>query len=434
MKLVVRNGSLSIEGLNSFPINFWVGNQNVGRMADASKSFPWREVALHVARRDTRPIVAMDDAGTFQGAVDTADFAKEYFGPDQLAVKMAGLTAPGKWQLYRIGIANGKVSSYFGIVLPASAKNASIAITCERLPPTLVAFYRDPGFSDSHWFMPDACVLGVYCEYDLGKIPQLLRFDAHIKDGSGRLLKQYRPQWSCTDFSLLEDLPDEPRIKRVSGPLANRITYLNGGYSAFQRVIDVARENGVFVRPQTQVLDWGVGCGRVARFFAKQTEAQITGVDIDSDNVGWCRANLRGTYETVKLSPPTSLRANAFDLIYSCSVLSHLSKADADAWLGEMARVLAPGGLALLSFNGSSNLSSYLSRRPAALRAALSEGLFFGDDNNDLKGFIPSDDYYKATFATDEWWAPMFAKHFKVVKIEECVVSGHQHFAVLRKM
>ena len=63
----------------------------------------------------------------------------------------------------------------------------------------------------------------------------------------------------------------------------------------------------------------------------------------------------------------------------------------------------------------------------------LNRQLFDADVNHDLDGFIPGKEYYRASFASDEWWIEMFEKFFHVVRTEQCVVNGYQHIAIVRR-
>ena len=47
--------------------------------------------------------------------------------------------------------------------------------------------------------------------------------------------------------------------------------------------------------------------------------------------------------------PPTGLPSGSFDLIYAYSVFSHLSEPASDAWVSEFRRLLAPGGLLVIT-------------------------------------------------------------------------------------
>ena len=176
-----------------------------------------------------------------------------------------------------------------------------------------------------------------------------------------------------------------------------------------------------------------MGCGRVIRHFEEVATPNLWGVDIDSDNVEWCNANLKSRSYVAALSPPTQLASNSCNLIYSCSVLSHLTEKATVMWLEEMHRLLTADGVALLSFNGSSNAATYLSRRPREFSAMLESGFHDRDVNHDLDGYIGSNEYYRATFCSDDWWLRTFSEHFTLVTVENAVVNGHQDIAVLRK-
>ena len=121
-----------------------------------------------------------------------------------------------------------------------------------------------------------------------------------------------------------------------------------------------------------------------------------------------------------------------FELIYSCSVLSHLTEDVANSWLAEIGRLLKPSGVAFLSYNGTANTVSYLSTRPDELRKVFQSSLFSGDVNHDLDGIVEGD-YYRASFSTDDWWEQTFRKHLHFADIERSAVSGFQDFAVVRK-
>jgi SAM-dependent methyltransferase len=98
------------------------------------------------------------------------------------------------------------------------------------------------------------------------------------------------------------------------------------------------------------VLDWGCGCGRISRHLPRHTDARIVGRDIDPVTVAWSAANLPGDFRLSGLAPPLDLGDGSVDVILAQSVFTHLGEAAQRAWLAELARVLAPGGLLLLSF------------------------------------------------------------------------------------
>lgn len=101
------------------------------------------------------------------------------------------------------------------------------------------------------------------------------------------------------------------------------------------------------------ILDFGCGCGRVARHWASLEGPTVHGCDYNPELVGWCRQNL--SFMEAKenqLEPPTPYDDESFDLIYAFSVLSHLSEPLQGAWVAEFRRILRPGGLLIVSVLG----------------------------------------------------------------------------------
>jgi SAM-dependent methyltransferase len=112
------------------------------------------------------------------------------------------------------------------------------------------------------------------------------------------------------------------------------------------------------------VLDFGCGCGRLARhlMLAPQQPLHYEGLDLHAGMIEWCQANLSPlapqfffTHHDVfnlGLNPgankpphlPLQFRNGYFSLIYAWSVFTHLLEQDAIFYLEEMRRVLRPNG------------------------------------------------------------------------------------------
>ncbi len=94
-------------------------------------------------------------------------------------------------------------------------------------------------------------------------------------------------------------------------------------------------------------LDFGCGWGRIGRFFLRDFQADnMVGVDIDPDMVAFCAgANLPGGFETIVNGQPLPFEDGRFRLVTAYSVFTHLPPHLFRAWLAELLRVLAPGGL-----------------------------------------------------------------------------------------
>ncbi len=435
MRIAVADyGNLALLGRREGPVRFFAGERIVAQLAAEDRRPPLRALGAHRPAIERFGLTAVYADGPAE-EVDLQEFEEFYYGSGNLIGKMQEMVGPGKWEVYKVLIRGTEVEAEGMVILSAPLTDAKFQIHCEGQAPARIAYMEDPGDGLSHWFMPDNTVLGFRAFFQVGTMPDFLRFELVFEDADKeREARHYRTIYRLTRQDLVEGLPDQARIARVAGSRSNLISFLNGGRTAFERLKDIARSHGVGVGDDPiSVFDWGVGCGRVARFFAGVDGVSMFGADIDADNIEWCSQNLRGDYRTVQLMPPTPFDAGQFDLVYSCSVLSHLTEEVADAWLAEIHRLLASNGVALLSFNGSSNLVSYLGRRPGIMKKTIEDGMFDGDVNQDLKNYIPSDTYYRQTFATDDWWRKMFLRHFEVVDVERATVSGHQDIAVLKR-
>jgi len=407
------------------------------------ENFPLHSLIVQGLENLENRLVAVSKATSQAFVIDISDFINTYLLPGGVVAYLQDLTNAGKWELYSTYIdpGEGVVTAYFGILLITKLKNRSFSVNCSNADLVDIFYYYDKYLGNSHWFMPEGCVIGVCAKYKIKEKQDFLSFDIEFQSDfclSGTSTSStncYRTKIGFVDKSFFKKIPDLNRIHRVSGPRSNEVSYVKGGISDFLALKAIAYNNGINISNDVlRILDWGVGCGRIARRFSEDAvKSAVFGIDIDSDNIGWCKSNLKGEFNVVPLFPPTNFESGQFDLIYSCSVLSHLTEDSIRLWLNELNRILSLDGLALLSFNGSSNSAAYLSRRPEHVNALRMNKLFDSDINRQLDGFIDGHDYYRATFASDEWWRNMFSLYFELIDFEQSVVSGHQHIAVLRK-
>lgn len=119
------------------------------------------------------------------------------------------------------------------------------------------------------------------------------------------------------------------------------------------------------VRPPARVLDVGCGPGRLAIGIIDRLgePAAYTGIDVHRPSIEWCRRyigarhpafrfhhldarNARYNPAAAAAAASTRLPADdaAFDVAYLYSVFSHMLAEDVRAYLGELHRVLVPGG------------------------------------------------------------------------------------------
>jgi SAM-dependent methyltransferase len=122
--------------------------------------------------------------------------------------------------------------------------------------------------------------------------------------------------------------------------------------------------------PDERVLDIGCGIGRMARPLAGflSPRGSYDGFDINRDGIAWCAQRYRRhpnfTFVVADLfnrryNPAGTQAADtfrfpyadaSFDFVLATSVFTHLLEGEADRYVGEAARVLAPGGRVLATW------------------------------------------------------------------------------------
>lgn len=113
----------------------------------------------------------------------------------------------------------------------------------------------------------------------------------------------------------------------------------------------LVKDHAPALSPESRVVDFGCGWGRIIRFFIKDVEpSRLCGLDPQPDAIATCTATNRwASFEQIDVRPPTSLGDASVDLIYAYSVFSHLSEDVHVQWLEEFARVIRPGGTLILT-------------------------------------------------------------------------------------
>ena len=107
------------------------------------------------------------------------------------------------------------------------------------------------------------------------------------------------------------------------------------------------------------ILDFGCGCGRLIRSLRPFCDpwASIYGTDIDPAAIAWCKDNIAdASFSMNGANPPLRFEDKSMDLIYACSVFTHLDTEDQFHWLAELQRILKPDGYLLLTFRYRYNI------------------------------------------------------------------------------
>jgi SAM-dependent methyltransferase len=171
-----------------------------------------------------------------------------------------------------------------------------------------------------------------------------------------------------------------------------------------------------------RVLDFGCGAGRTLRhFLAEAGEAEIWGADIDAASIEWLQASLCPPLHAVRCAPAPPLPLDrGFDLIWAISVFTHLTDTSL-AWLLELHRLLAPGGLLVATYMGRWN-SELLAGEP------------WDEDRigmNVLRHDQGWDDGGPMVLMSDWWVRAHWGRAFDVLRVEPQVHG--QSWALLRR-
>jgi SAM-dependent methyltransferase len=225
--------------------------------------------------------------------------------------------------------------------------------------------------------------------------------------------------------------PPAANMARVIGD-TSVARFAMGGATIFNNVASYLREMGLGWGDFPQILDWGCGAGRLTRYLIGETPCSVTGVDIDDDNIEWCRQTYTGsTFHTVPLRPPTDLPAGQFDLVFGLSVFTHLQEADQFVWLEELQRVTRPGALLFLSVQGPTQFA-YNKFPPHIYRKLQVEGFIDMARDAALDSVLADKAYYRASMHSRPYIVERWGEYFDVLAIVDAI-AGLQDFVVLRR-
>jgi hypothetical protein len=248
-------------------------------------------------------------------------------------------------------------------------------------------------------------------------------------------IERGRDSWFKPDPTRHTDLPDANRRFRVIAD-RNPDRFLVSGATDYHR-IDRAVV-ALFARHLhdfNRVLDWGVGCGRLARHFPSKHAGALTGCDIDPDNVDWCASHLSGTFVPCRMAPPLPFEDGRFDLIYGVSVFTHLREAMQFRWLEELSRVMARGGILLTTIHGQTAIDFSRSPPPEYLRSQeelRQKGIVFMGDNTQLDGHADHGGEYVNVLHALDYVHREWGRYFRVEEVLRGYILHHD-LVILRK-
>jgi len=245
------------------------------------------------------------------------------------------------------------------------------------------------------------------------------------------------PVYRALEWRLSKDVgawPDQagglavppPYLVTLVASSADLTCFLEHGLDIVAYLDELLRRHGLSFDQGPTTLDFGCGCGRLARHIAPRVIAgggRFVGLDINPKLVDWSAKNLPGEYRRNRLLPRAPVEDASVDLLYAVSVFTHVPRASMALWLEDYARMLKPGGVALVSFADEDRIDIAHPARRGEL---------------DREGFLTSTTVlegsnYMSSYATVAAFTDLASRFMDVVEVTPSGASGQTlAWAVLR--
>jgi SAM-dependent methyltransferase len=209
--------------------------------------------------------------------------------------------------------------------------------------------------------------------------------------------------------------------------------FKQSGAMAIEDIEEALRIDGRALGDFRHVYDFGCGCGRVTLPLAQRLGAdRLTASDSDGDAIAW----LHGRLPEARVSrnpalPPLPYRDGEFDLIIGWSIFTHLPESYQDAWLEELERVLAPGGVMLQTVHGARSFDFMGAAPDDRVRNALpAEGFIYYEGNYGADS--PFEPHYQTSFHHPDYIHRHWSRWFEVLDVGAARARPSHDMVLLR--
>ena len=148
------------------------------------------------------------------------------------------------------------------------------------------------------------------------------------------------------------------------------VHYFSTGEMGIAAILNILQKSGREIDEFERILDFGCGCGRIARHLQKLEGAEVFGADISPELIEWSRQNLTfAQFSTNGLTSGLEYADNNFDFVYAVAVFGHFREDLQKHWMSELRRVLKPGGFLLITLKGKNRIGELSLKEAARFRS-----------------------------------------------------------------
>jgi ubiquinone/menaquinone biosynthesis C-methylase UbiE len=230
---------------------------------------------------------------------------------------------------------------------------------------------------------------------------------------------------------------------------ASGFAALYGASEFYSYLKSVCAQHGRPIGAGSEILDFGVGWGRILRFFLKDVDPEtLHGVDTAADYLQAAReTGVPGHLHQIDPFGRLPHDDQSLDIVYAYSVFTHLPEHIQDLWLADIQRVLRPGGLFIATVEPPRFLDHFANldaeepglhawqvltarkvQRDPTMRARLdSHGFVYIPFTND-EGEVFGDCVMTSAYVQEHW-----GKHFEILEWLDDAKRFWQAIVVARK-
>lgn len=240
--------------------------------------------------------------------------------------------------------------------------------------------------------------------------------------------------------AMLAPYPPAELMQVVSG-LTDRAHFAQHGATIFKALADAATGSPWNFN---DILDFGCGCGRLARLF-KGYPGTLAGCDVDTRLVNWINEALPYMH-AIATQPNQALPFDSgrFDCVISISVFTHLDEDSQDLYLRELQRCTRSGARLFLTIHGMRAMERAQKEQPIfdmlsvpvtafdAAQQRMREGrhAFILQEG----GHLTTDEYrYGITFIPDSYVYTRWGEYFEIERIVDGAIHDFQAIVVCRR-